>query len=229
VSFAPTPGEIADRYADARERVIALAATLTAHQRGLPVPGTPRWTVRELLSHLVGCPISLAAGDLDGAGGEAWTQAQVEARRELSVGELIDQWRVASPRIDEAIRSGQVPAPVSFDILTHEQDLRGAIGADRVPDPLAVRFVADGFGTRATRAAAKAGLPPLSLSDPSGEWSVGTAGGVLGQAPEFEWSRALTGRRSATQVLGFDWSEDPAPYLDLLCPFGPLPGRDIVD
>ena len=46
-------------------------------------------------------------------------------------------------------------------------------------------------------------------------------------APQHEWARALTGRRSAAQVAAYDWSADPAPYLDLLSPFGPLRDTDV--
>jgi hypothetical protein len=36
--------------------------------------------------------------------------------------------------------------------------------------------------------------------------------GTLG-VEEFELLRALTGRRSAAQIRGFDWSVDAEPYL----------------
>jgi hypothetical protein len=119
--------------------------------------------------------------------------------------------------------------PVAFDVITHEQDLRGALGAEPTPDPLAVRFVTDGFGARVERVVERAGLPPLEISDPSCGWRVGTPGAVSAVATEFEWFRALTGRRSGRQVSGFDWTADPGVYLDLLCPFGPLRETDVSD
>jgi hypothetical protein len=114
-------------------------------------------------------------------------------------------------------------------VITHEQDLRGALGAEQTPDPLAVRFVTDGFGARVGRVVERAGLAPLEIRDPSCGWRVGEPGGVCAQASEFEWFRALTGRRSGRQVSAFDWTGDPTTYLDLLSPFGPLRDTDVSD
>jgi uncharacterized protein (TIGR03083 family) len=227
MSFAPTAGEIADRYRDSRCRVIALIEGVSDEQLLAPVPATPKWTVRDLIGHVVGCPIDLAAGHFDGAGSKTWTQAQVDARREKSVAELVAEWETAAARIDAGIRAGSIPAPVALDLLTHESDVRGAVGAPTTPDALAVRFVVDGFGSRAVGAAEKAGLPPLQLRAADTSWSAGTPGGVSAVAAEHEWARALAGRRSGRQVSGYQWDDDPAPYLDLLCPFGPLPDGDI--
>jgi uncharacterized protein (TIGR03083 family) len=229
MSWSPTPEEIADRYSDARTRVFSLVGDLSDDEAATNVPSTPRWTVRELVSHLVGGPADMLAGNLDGAGGEEWTQAQVETRRGRSIADLLAEWDSASKPLDSAIRAGHVPAPVSFDVITHEQDLRGALGAEHTPDPLAVRFVTDGFAARAEHVAAKAGLPALELRDPDGGWCAGSPGGVVVEAPEFEIFRALTGRRSGRQVSALQWSGDPAPYLDLLCPFGPLRETDVRD
>ena len=187
--------------------------------------------MRDLIGHLVGCPIELTAGHVDVAGGEEWTQAQaqVEARRDRSVADLMAEWQRASGSIDAAIRAADVPVPVAHDILTHEQDLRGAIGAAGAPDPVAVRFLADGFCAVLVRRAGKAELAQIELRDPETGWSAGTEGGVVAEASEYEWSRALTGRRSGRQVAAFGWSADPTAYLDVLCPFGPLPEADIDD
>jgi hypothetical protein len=186
--------------------------------------------VRELLAHFVGCPIDLAAANVDGAGSESWTQGHVDARSEATIGDLLAEWRGAAPAIDKAIRGGAVPVPITLDVLTHESDLRGAIGAPRTPEPRAIRFVIDGFGERAVTVAAKRGLPPLELRAIDSEWSVGEAGGGSAAASEYEWSRALAGRRSQRQVLAFNWSGgDGSEYLDVLSPFGPLPTEDIVD
>jgi uncharacterized protein (TIGR03083 family) len=229
MTFQPTPEEIASRYVEGRDRVVPIIADLSDDQLTRTVPGTPDWTVRDLIGHMVGCPIDLAAGRFEGAGGPVWTQAQVEARRGNSVGDLIAEWLCKADTIEAAILGGDVPVPVTFDILTHESDLRAAVGAEPTPDPRAIRFVADGFGARAVKAAAKAGLPSLQLRAPDSDWSVGEPGGISGEAAESEWARALTGRRSQRQVCAYSWSGDPTPYLDVLCPFGPLPEVDVEE
>jgi uncharacterized protein (TIGR03083 family) len=229
MSFRPTTDEIADRYRESRARVVELIDGLSEDQLTIQVPGTPRWTVRDLIGHIVGCPIELTAGHFDGAGSDEWTQAQVDGRRDQSVAALLADWQEASESIDAAIRIGNVPVPVALDILTHELDLRGAIGGRWDPDPLAVRFIVDGFGARVGQVVESSELEPLELRDPESGWSAGTPGGVVAEASEYEWSRALPGRRSGRQASAFAWSGDAAPYLDLLCPFGPLPDADISD
>jgi uncharacterized protein (TIGR03083 family) len=229
MAFDPRPEEIADRYAEARARVIGIARPLTGDQLVVTVPGTPDWTVLELLSHLVGCGLELAAGNVEGAGGDEWTQAQVEARRGRSVSELLSEWDNGFATIDQQIRNGNIPSPIAFDAITHEQDLRGAVRAEPLDDPAAVGFVADGFGSRAVAVAAKAGLPDLELRDDQCGWSIGTPGGTCLSAPKFEIFRTIAGRRSSGQVAAMAWTGDPAPYLAKLSPFGPLRDTDVLD
>lgn len=229
MSFSPTPDEIAERYVEARDRVVALISDLPEDKHFAPVPATPKWTVHCLLSHLVGGPVDLAEGRIEGAGGEVWTQAQVEARRDRSMQQLLEEWDAIAPAADTAIRSGVVPSPVAFDILTHESDLRGAVGAQPTPDPTAIRFVAAGFGTRAVNVAATADLPPLELRATDTGWSIGEPGGVSAETTEHEWTRGLAGRRSNAQVRAYTWSGDAGPYLDLLSPFGPLPAGNVIE
>jgi hypothetical protein len=229
MSEAPRPAELASLHRDSRDRVIEIARSLDASQTSTRVPGTPLWNVRQLMAHIVGCPVALAAGEFEGAGSEAWTQAQVDARRDATIDDLVAELQGATAAIDDSFLAGKLPSPTVFDLVTHEQDLRGAIGTTPVPDPLAIRFVVNGFSQRATAVCAKAGLPPLRLLDPDSGWSAGAEGGIVGQASEFEWSRVLAGRRSNTQASALTWSGDPAPYLDLLCPFGALPVSDVHD
>jgi uncharacterized protein (TIGR03083 family) len=229
VSFDPTPADIADRYADARVRIVAIASALSPEELATMVPGTPKWSVHGLLSHLVGGPVDFAAGRVEGAGGAAWTQRQVDTRRDHSRDQLLAEWEGVAAGADAAIRAGAVPVPVTYDILTHESDLRGAVSAEPTSDPLAIRFVADGFTARAAAVAAKAGCPALELAATDSDWTAGTPGGVRAAATELEWTRALTGRRSNRQVMDYDWSGDPAPYLDLLSPFGPLRETDVIE
>jgi hypothetical protein len=171
----------------------------------------------------------LAAGRFEGAGSDDWTQAQVEARRGRSVADLIEEWDAGYATIEEKIRDGSIPAPIGFDAITHEQDLRGAVGAAPIDDPDALAYVINGFGERAIAMATKAGLPSLELRDEATGWSIGTPGGTCLSAPRFEVFRVLTGRRSGAQAAAMNWSADAAPYLDLLSPFGPLRATDVFD
>jgi uncharacterized protein (TIGR03083 family) len=223
----PAGEQVAVVYAACMHRITEFAGSLGDDQLAVTVAGTPAWTVVELLSHVVGGPADIVAGNFEGAGSEAWTRAQVEARRGRPVAELLDEWSGLREPIGEVCRSGVAPS-LAFDIATHEQDLRGALGLPRIDDDLAVDLVAEGFANRAVNVSAKAGLPALQFLDGAG-WSCGEAGGVTVTAPKFELVRTMAGRRSNRQAADLDWSGDAAPYLDLLSPFGPLRDTDVVE
>ncbi len=223
----PTGEEVAAVYASSADRVTEIARSLDDAQLSSPVPATPKWTVVELLSHLVGGPADVCAGHLDGVASDPWTQAQVEARRGRSVEELLTEWSGLREQVEEMCRSGVAPA-LAFDLATHEQDLRSALGLPRIPDQTTVDLVTSGLAAGALSRSRKAGLPALQLRDDAG-WSCGEDGDITLTAPRFELFRALMGRRSAGQVAAMDWSGDASPYLDLLCPFGPLRDTDVIE
>jgi uncharacterized protein (TIGR03083 family) len=229
MSIQPTPDEIADRYAAAYQRVTTLAAEFGKDDLATPVPGTPKWTLHGLLSHMVGGPVAFTTGRLEGAGGPEWTQRQVDERVDHSLDQLLDEWAGVYPAIEGGARAGEIPPPLTFDILTHESDLRGALGLPHTPDPQGIRFITDGFGIRTVKVAAKAELPALQLIATDSDWQMGEAGGVTAKATEHEWTRALTGRRSDRQVSAYDWSDDPAPYLPHISLFGSLREDDVKE
>ena len=224
MSTRPTGDQIATVYASCADRVGALAAGLGADDLSRRVPATPLWNVRELLAHLVGGPADIIAGKLDGAATDPWTQAQVDARRGRSIPELLDEWSSLREGIDAVCRSGQVPA-ISMDLLTHEQDINGALGAPCSLDPASINFAANGFAARAVKVAKDAGLV-LELTDGEG-WSMGAPGGATFTASKLDLIRVMSGRRSKRQVMAMDWLGDPSPYLPLLSPFGPLGDTDV--
>ncbi|HWC35659.1 MAG TPA: maleylpyruvate isomerase N-terminal domain-containing protein [Mycobacteriales bacterium] len=223
----PTGDEVAAVYAACADRIAGIAPSLDDAQLATPVPATPKWTVIELLCHLVGGPADVCAGRLDGVATDPWTQAQVEARHGRSVAELLEEWSGLREQIDGVCRSGMAPA-LAFDVATHEQDLRGALDLGRIPDPVSLDLVTSGLAAGAVGRSRKAELPSLQLRDGDG-WSVGDGGGVSLTAPKFELFRLMMGRRSGRQAAAMDWSGDPSPYLDLLCPFGPLRDSDVHD
>jgi len=65
------------------------------------------------------------------------------------------------------------------------------------------------------------------------EWVCGADGdattSVTGTTTLMEWFRALFGRRSAGQILTYQWEGDPSPYFALVNLFGPLPEADVIE
>jgi len=227
-----TPDSIAQVYSESHDRIVALVRDLDDESARRLVPGTPRWTVHDVLAHLAAIPTDALAGRLGGVPTPEETGKQVDDRRDRSIAELLEEWAAGLGPILEGARAGLVPAALALDAVTHEQDIRGALQVAHLDDDGALRFAATGYTVAVGRRLKEAGLPPLRLRDPArGFDAVARTGEPTATvtASEFELFRAMAGRRSRSQVAAFDWSEDPTPYLDCVCIFGPLPERDISD
>jgi hypothetical protein len=106
-----------------------------------------------------------------------------------------------------------------FDTLTHEHDIRGALGepGSRTGD-LGFK-VALGFSTTVgDQFIRHAGLPSLRLITPTiGSVQLGDPHTARGQVAldisDFEALRALGGRRSIRQLLALPWHGDPTHLL----------------
>lgn len=191
-------------YRTCRERIVALVTDPSVDE-ALAVPATPGWSVHDLVAHVSGVSQDAVAGNMAGAPGEAWTAAQVERGRSMTLAELVDQWQRNSPML-EAVFSSPEGAPMLagvIDVHTHEADLRNALGLPlAVPDEFAV-WVAERLRDGFVDIVANAGLPP-----------------VVVQAADVEWFRGRLGRRTVDEVCAYEWSADPAPYLDAFFVFG---------
>ena len=204
------------------ERVCTLVERLDADALAAPVPACPDWALRDLLSHMVGLGADVLAGDEPDDHNSAWTQRQVEARRDRSAADLLAEWRgLADPLMAWMREHGSRPLN---DVVIHEQDLRGAVGVVGGRDSDGLRIVRDRMAGRF--ASALDDLPPVALV--SGEWtwcSQGEVGDavVVVEADAFDLARALTSRRTADQLRSWTRRGDVAPYLDAFARLGPLP------
>lgn len=196
-----------------KARVVDLTRDLSPAQLALPVPATPLWNVEQVLAHVIGVAACNASGDFDGAPGPAWTQRHVDSRAGRSVAELHAEWDEAAPAVVAVLRDGSFP-PLA-DAVSHEHDLRGALGLADHRDDASVRVCGSGFRQGWVGACAEHGLT----------LDVGT--NVVVDA--FELMRGGTGRRSAAQVRGWQWSVDPAPFLPHLSRFGSLRETDLAE
>jgi uncharacterized protein (TIGR03083 family) len=227
-----TPEATAELYAEAHDRIVHLVRDLTDDEADRTVPGTPQWTVHDLLAHLTAIPSDIASGRLTGIPNPEQTQAQVEARRGASVRDILEEWAASIEPITDGARAGLIPPPLAIDAITHEQDLRGALHAAHLDEDAALRFAVTGYSIGLTRRIKGAELPALRLRDPARGFDATCGEGepvVTVRASEFELFRALAGRRSRAQAGAFDWTGDATPYLDVLCVFGPLAERDVSD
>jgi len=206
-------------YGSCRERISEIAANLDPEDLTRKVPACPEWSITDLVAHLAGVAEDFAAGNLDKAGSDAWTRAQIARRSKLEMSSLLGDWdaisRQLDPRLDE-IPAG-VAAMLISDAVTHEHDLRGAVNLPGARDVDAVWVALDRNVRRFGKKIKDAELPSVVVCSEDRKWQAG----VLEQSVElrgdrFELLRALTGRRTVQEITSLAWTGDAKPYIELV-------------
>ena len=205
-------------YAAGRARIEEFVRPLDPDTLEQMVPACPKWTIKELVAHLTGVASDSLSAKVSELGRADWTAAQVQARRDSSIDEILDEWRTIANQL-EPVLDGIHPtlaAALIGDLTTHELDLRGAIGNSEGRTggglDISTSFYARNFGKRLK----DAGLPTVVVDAGENRWTAGREepiGSVRGSM--FELLRGLTGRRTSDEVKGLDWSIDAAPYVDV--------------
>ena len=222
-----------EAYRSAHDRVAGLAAGLGEVELARRVPACPDWTVHDLVAHLAGTAVDVAARHTAGMPGPAWTAAHVQRGAGRAVSELLAAWDVHAYDTAAAIEDRRVPAGVLHDLLVHEGDLVEALGAPAPPwdgwaaaARLVVRQVIRGIR----------GSPSLVVRSAGSEWrSPDDPGERRGTRPAppsafarstvtvdfYELYRGLHSRRSRAQMRRWGWDGSPEPWVDALPMFGP--------
>ena len=224
-----SPVDAIEEWSRAQQRVIELVADLPPERAELHVPACPDWTVRDLLSHMVGLGVDVVAGDEPDDHNEAWTGKHVTERRGRDVAALVAEWQAVAEPL-RAWMAANTVRPLG-DVIIHEQDLRGALGVPGGQDTEGLHAIRDRFVGRLAPRVAE--LPPIALVGEQG-WTW-TSGGTVDdaatvlRAPDFDLARALVTRRSAAQLRAWTVRGDVAPYLDAFAMLGPLPAVDLTE
>lgn len=177
--------EVVAAYTTLRSRVVDLVRAQPAEAADRPVPHCPAWSVGDLLAHMVGAPEDILAGRLDGVATDAWTQAQVDRHVDEPPARLAEIWNSIAVEFDVLLP--HIPTPVNsqlvMDAVTHEHDLRHAIGST------------DGRESDAVGVALGWLLDTAEARQPG-------LGHRLAQSsvPRFQLLRSLTGRRTIRQM-----------------------------
>lgn len=177
--------DVVSAYIGVRSRVVALLRELPEGEATSVVPSCPDWNVAELVSHVVGVVDDILENRMEGVTTDPWTQAQVDRLRGLSLVQLADHYEAGGARFDPILPF--VPSPVNsqlvMDAVTHEHDLREAVGRPGAQDSKAVK-VAVGW--------------LLNMADGS---EPGLAAQLLATGvSEYDLLRSLSGRRTAAQI-----------------------------
>jgi uncharacterized protein (TIGR03083 family) len=177
------------------------------------VPTCPMWTVHDVVAHVAGVVDDALAGRLDGVATEPWTAAQVDARRGRPVAEIVAEWNEAAPAFEGLLdHIGPPGCQAVLDVVTHEHDIRTALGAAGHRDSDAVEVGLTFVAPRFVEVAAESGLSVGVAATTGARWGDEDAPLVLAGTP-FELVRALTGRRSVEQLRALDWRGDCEPVI----------------
>lgn len=221
-----TPSQdVGVRYRSVRRRLGPLLRELPdAPGRGwnATVDACPGWRVRDVVAHLLGNLEDGAAGRIDGPPSPSQSAEQVERHREDDVGSLMDTWE-ATAGFAEASFSESGAWPVFIDALSHEHDIRAAIGQPGARADIDVLVAARVLAQWGEGDSVKTGTPfDLVLDDaPPRRLLIGSGDPVVLSTDSFTWVRLRLGRRSVEEVRALSWSSDPALVLDRLFVFGP--------
>jgi uncharacterized protein (TIGR03083 family) len=200
---APNPAH-AQEYAALRIRVRELMSGAGGAAVDSVAPATPKWRVRDVLAHMVGVVDDGLHGRLDGVTTEPWTQAQVDARGGATVGEMLDEWDAIAPTMEQALV--EMPATITgqllFDAVTHEHDIRHALGRPGARDVPAIGMAFDWIVWGRTTG----GAPALRFDVGDAVVEAGRGEPVARvTASRFELVRAIAGRRSRAEVEAYGW------------------------
>jgi uncharacterized protein (TIGR03083 family) len=210
-------------YAAGRERISGLVRDLDDEQASITVPACPVWTVHDVVAHLAGTVTDVLAGRLDGVASDAWTAEQVEARRDVSIPALLDEWSEGSPYYEDGLRA--IGAPLAgtaiSDQFQHEHDIRGALDRKGGRDLEVLLTTIESYVPGLTARITEAHLPALRLEAGAHGFDAGEgAPATTLTAEPFELARLLGGRRTIDEMRGLHWEGDAEPYLPLLSAYG---------
>lgn len=187
-----TPEVVSAAYIELRTRVVALLRSTPEEHGDRVVPTCPDWTVRQLVGHLVGVPEDILTGNMSGVTTPEWTAAQVARHEGKSLRELADSFASTGQVFDDVLP--RIAAPMSsqmvMDAVTHELDLRDALGdsgaRDSVAVDVALRWLEFAFITR---------MPAGTFDRLDDD-----------KLDRYDLLRSLTGRRSVVEIdaLGLD-------------------------
>ena len=177
--------QVCEAYRNTRINVLELLTTTSEDSATSIVPACPAWTVQQTAAHIVGVPEDLLAGRLEGITSDAWTDAQVQRHAGESLAELAQALDATTTHFDAMLPA--IPAPSNsqmvMDAVTHEIDLREALGLPCPETSLAVRVALAWL------------LDMVDRRDPSMSTRLGDA-----EQTDFVLVRALTGRFSSMQM-----------------------------
>ena len=218
-------------YQSKRRELLKLVRSLSSEQLCAPVPATAAWSVRDVVSHLVGIAADLNAGRFGPNDGDAWTANQVATRQASSIEDLADEWELEALQFEEGLRllGYGIGSHYLGDLLQHASDIRSTIHAERIADDLGLAVALDFYLDSLHESLTVAGSGSVVMEVEGEEFVLGPGNPHARLvADRFEVFRCLGGRRSEGQIRALHWQGDVDRFVPLLGRY-PLPHTDIVD
>lgn len=200
-------------YAELYERVSSLIISTPESIASVGVPHCPKWTVKCVLSHMIGVPEDVLTVQMEGVTTEAWTQRQVDRHSEHSTAELLAIWGNTFEKFEALLPKISQPtiSQFVFDQVTHEHDIRHAISQPGARDSRAIS-VAEGF------------IRDFITRNPDPAVHALAESTVTG----FDYVRSFSGRRSKEQLAELGLPADLVAAFISTSPFE-MPARSIVE
>jgi uncharacterized protein (TIGR03083 family) len=225
VSHEPPAVDFGALYQRARLRIAEFALSATPAQLATVVPNCPAWTVADVVGHVTGIVEDAIAGRLTGPPDEAMAATQVARHKGEPIASVVAAWERGAPAFESFVTAAAL-WPAAFDVSTHEQDIRHALGLPNTAEQ-------DVFAIVARMALPSLTLPNgqvLIASFPDGSTASsavppdpapthdGTPACWTVQCQPFDFVSARIGRQSFTDSSAFIWSSDPTPILASISP-----------
>jgi uncharacterized protein (TIGR03083 family) len=214
--------ELSDGYHATRQRIIELVRALGPDAYEVGVPACPEWTVHDLVAHLCGIPEALTTGNAPTGAVQPWLDSLVVERADVPVPELLERWDACAAGAAGIVDGGG--HQLFVDVVTHEHDLRAAVGRPGARGTAEVRACVQLSLDLLAPAIAEAGLGALVVDSGEVRWASQFARpGCTLRVDPWEAVRTLQSRRTADEVRSLPMSGDVEPYLAVLAGHLPLP------
>jgi uncharacterized protein (TIGR03083 family) len=214
--------ELSTGYHATRTRITELARDLDDATLATTVPACPDWTVHDLVAHCVGIPEALSQGNGPAGDLQEWLDSLVEERRGVPVPELLERWEACAPAASTVVDGGG--SQLLIDVVSHEHDLRGAIGRPGARGSAEVQGTVQLLLDLLAPAIVDAGLGALVIDSGGVRWASQFARPQCTlRVDPWEAVRVLQSRRTADEVRALSPTGDVEPYLAVLDGHSPLP------
>jgi uncharacterized protein (TIGR03083 family) len=108
VSDRAAKSDLSRLYQDTQARLAALVGGLDEAELAAPVPACPRWSVQDVVAHLLAVTEDALAGRLTGPPSEAETAVQVARFRGHEIRDMLAAWAVTAPQFGQLLAAFEV-------------------------------------------------------------------------------------------------------------------------